>query len=186
MMFRNPLAAALIVAGSATWGATGCSRRSSPPAASPASADSPGDAGASVPGLPPSPETDMNKKPSLPPALTVVAQALQPKAEALAYLARAQAAGTEMKLPVELDVAALGIGGGHLGFAGDRIAVKLDDAALGVSLSDRAAQWCGEEATRCAMWLWARWRDGTLVVLRADAKINDEDRAGATHIHVAK
>lgn len=128
----------------------------------------------------------MNKRPLAPAPLTVVAQPLEPQAAALAYLAKAQADGVELKLPVEVTVEPLGISGGFLGFGPDRVPVKIDDTALGVALSDRVASWCGEEATRCAMWMWGKWRDGTILVSRAESRIKDEDRAAATHIHVAK
>jgi hypothetical protein len=120
------------------------------------------------------------------PALTTPAQALTPRDALLRWLASAQAAGTLFKAPVELRRSALGILGGELGFASDRPTVAIDDSALGMSLADRAASWCGRGETRCAIWVWARWRDGTLVVTHADAQLLDGERPAATHLHVAR
>lgn len=128
----------------------------------------------------------MNKPSTSSPALTVVAQALSPKSEALQWLSAAQRAGTSFKVPIEVRRSALGISGAELGFADDRISVEIDETALGIALADRAATWCGDDADKCAMWVWARWKDGTLVITKAEAKIPPSDRASATHIHVAK
>lgn len=182
--FSLSLAAAVATSSLAAFAA--CSKPSSPATrTSTSTPDARGDA-VSVAGSGAAPEQDMNKRPLAPAPLSVVAQALEPKADALAYLAKAQAEGKELKLPVEVTVEPLGISGGFLGFGPDRVAVKIDDTALGVALSDRVASWCGEEATRCAMWMWGKWRDGTILVSRAESRIKDEDRAAATHIHVAK
>ena len=129
-------------------------------------------------------DNDMNKTSSRAPLLTVVAQALSPKADALKWLGQAQTAGTSFRVPVEINVSPLGLAGGSLGFADDRIAIKLDDSALGIGLADRAHDWCGDAPT-CAMWVWATWQNGTLVVSKAEQAIQQADRATATHIHVA-
>lgn len=133
----------------------------------------------------PKADNDMNKPTTSAPRLSVVAQALTPKTEALTWLSEAQAAGTQFRVPVEIAVSPLGVSGGSLGFGSDRIEVSLDDSALGIGLSDRARDWCGDSET-CAMWLWATWKDGTLVVFRAEGAIAPADRGAATHIHVAK
>lgn len=127
----------------------------------------------------------MNKQAIPTPTLTVVAQALSPKADALKWLSAAQAAGTSFRVPLDLEVSVLGISGGSLGFGNDRITVELDDSALGIGLGDRARDWCGDAPT-CAMWVWARWNDGMLIVSKAEGPIAEADRATATHIHVAK
>lgn len=183
-MAKRSLLFAAVSLGAASilsWSSTGCSKPSSPPANAASSPDATGDGANGN-----APEHDMNKKPLGPAPLTVVAQALEPKAEALAFLAKAQADGTVLKLPIEVIVEPLGISGGYVGFGADRITAKIDDTALGVALSDRVASWCGEEATLCAMWVWGKWKDGTILVTRAESKIKDEDRATATHLHVAK
>lgn len=178
-------AVALGAASILSFSSTGCSKPSSqlssPPATAASSPEATGDGATGN-----APEHDMNKKPLGPSPLSVVAQALEPKADALAFLAKAQAEGTMIKLPIEVIVEPLGISGGYVGFGADRITAKIDDTALGVALSDRVASWCGDEATRCAMWVWGKWRDGTILVTRAESKIKDEDRATATHLHVAK
>lgn len=128
----------------------------------------------------------MNKKPDPAPTLTVVAQPLLPVAEALAWLQRAQTEGLTFRVPLDVEVSPLGVGRGHLGFADERIAVNLDDTALGIGLADRALSWCGATATTCAMWVWGQWQDGTLVVTRAECAIDDASKPFATNIHVNK
>lgn len=44
------------------------------------------------------------------------------------------------------------------------LAVTVDDAALGVSLSEHAHRACPGEGT-CTVWLEGRWRDGAVQVL---------------------
>lgn len=114
----------------------------------------------------------------------VVAQALSPKSELLAWLGK-QATSTLLRVPVELEVSVLGVSGAALGFGSDRLEVKINDSALGESLADHAQSWCGDQST-CAMWVWATWQDGTLRVTRAEGPIAAADRAGATHLFVAR
>ncbi len=128
----------------------------------------------------------MIKKPDPAPTLTVVAQPLQPTTQALAWLQQAQAEGLTFRVPLDVEVSPLGAGSGHLGFADDRIAVILDDTALGIGLADRALTWCGTAATTCAMWVWGQWQDGTLMVTRAECAIDDASKPFATNIHVNK
>ena len=127
----------------------------------------------------------MNKTEIPKPRLTVVAQALTPSADALAWLAKAQAANLEFRVPVEVSVSVVGVTGGTLGFGQDRVSVKLDDAALGSGLKDRARSWFGPKATTCGMWLWAHWHDDTLIVSKAEGPIKPDEYAVATHFHVA-
>ena len=72
----------------------------------------------------------MNKNTTSAPLHTVVAQALSPKSFALKWLSAAQAAGTSFRVPLEITVLRLGVSGGSLGFADDRIEVKLNDSAI--------------------------------------------------------
>ncbi len=130
--------------------------------------------------------SDMTKKLLPTPKLTVVAQALVPREAALTWLAQAQNDSTEFRVPVELAVSVMGVSGGKLGFGNDRIAVKLNDSALGSGLKDRARSWFGPAATTCGAWVWARWNDGTLVVTKAEGPIKPDEYDMATHIHVAK
>lgn len=116
----------------------------------------------------------------------MVDQALAPSAAALTWLAKAQADNTEFRVPVELEVSVMGVSGGKLGFGNDRIAVKIDDSALGSGLQDRARSWFGATATTGGAWVWARWNDGTLVVTKAEGPIKPDEYASATHIHVPK
>jgi hypothetical protein len=114
----------------------------------------------------------------------VVAHSLAPKAELAAWLAQ-QPATALLRVPVELDVSVLGVRGAALGFAADRLEVKVNDSALGESLADHAMGWCpGQD--RCAMWVWANWKDGGLRVTRAEAAIPAGERVAATHLFVAK
>ena len=115
---------------------------------------------------------------------TAVAHPLSPKSDALKWLSTAQAARTSFRVPLEITVSRLGVAGGSLGFADDRIEVKLNDSAMGIGLCDRAHHWCANKPT-CAMWVWARWQDGTLIVTEAEQAIQPADRATATHIHIA-
>lgn len=126
----------------------------------------------------------MNKNTTSAPRHTVVAHALSPKSDALKWLSTAQAARTSFRVPLEITVFQLGVSGGSLGFADDRIEVKLNDSAMGIGLGDRAHHWCRNKPT-CAMWVWAKWQDGTLIVTEAERAIQPADRATATHIHVA-
>jgi hypothetical protein len=128
----------------------------------------------------------MIKKPDPAPTLTVVAQPLQPATEALAWLQQAQAQGLSFRVPLDVEVSPLGVGSGHLGFADDRIAVTIDDTALGIGLADRAQTWCGAAATSCAMWVWGQWQDGTLVVTRAEGAIDAASKPFATNFYVSK
>jgi hypothetical protein len=130
-------------------------------------------------------ETAMMKTESPSPIVTVVAQPLSPKSEASAWLKKAEASKLEFRAPIEVTLDALGISACFLGFDKDRIEAKVNDSRLGISLSDRASAWCKGAGT-CAMWVWAQWQDGTLVVNKAEGKIEDGDRSLATHIHVAK
>lgn len=114
----------------------------------------------------------------------VVAQALSPRAELLAWL-DSQAATTLLRVPVELEVSVLGVGGAALGFGDDRLEVKINDSALGESLADHAQSWCSDQRT-CAMWVWATWNDGILRVTKAEGPIAAADRAGATHLFIAR
>lgn len=125
----------------------------------------------------------MNKT-SFPTPEFVVAAAIGSKAELLAWLTR-QSASTLLRVPLELEVSVLGITGASIGFASDRLQVKVNDSALGESLADRAHGWCGDQST-CAMWVWANWQDSTLRVTRAEGAIAPSDRAAATHVFVAK
>ena len=118
------------------------------------------------------------------PRCTAEAQPLSPKSDALKWLSIAQAARTSFRVPLEITVSRLGVSGGSLGFADDRIEVKLNDSAMGMGLCDRAHHWCANKPT-CAMWVWARWQDGTLIVTEAEQAIQPADRATATHIHIA-
>lgn len=128
----------------------------------------------------------MNKIDTPPlPTSTVAEQPLEPKAQALAWLAKAQANKAEFRAPVEVRVSALGVEGGSLGFGSDRIQVKLDDSRLGLGLADRARAFCGQAPT-CAIWLWGNWQAGTLVINRVDKAITADERSAATHLHVAQ
>ncbi|MBP9087670.1 MAG: hypothetical protein KBG15_16225 [Kofleriaceae bacterium] len=128
----------------------------------------------------------MNKKNEPAPALTVVAHPLLPTAAALTWLQQAQAQGLTFRVPLEVAVSPLGVGSGHLGFAADRIAVNINDTALGIGLADRARTWCGATATTCAMWVWGQWQDGTLVVTKAEGAIDAAGKPFATNIHISK
>ena len=112
------------------------------------------------------------------------AQPVAVKAELAAWLGK-QAADTLLRVPVELKVSVMGVEGAAIGFGADRLAVKLNDSALGESLADRAQQFCGDAET-CAMWVWGNWIDGGLRVTRAEGAIAAADRAAATHVLVAK
>lgn len=112
------------------------------------------------------------------------AQPIAAKAELATWLGK-QAADTLLRVPVELKVSVMGVEGATIGFGADRLAVKLNDSALGESLADRAAEFCGDAET-CAMWVWGNWIDGGLRVTRAEGAIAAADRAAATHVLVAK
>ena len=71
------------------------------------------------------------------------AQPIAAKAELATWLGK-QAADTLLRVPVELKVSVMGVEGATIGFGADRLAVKLNDSALGESLADRAQQFCGE------------------------------------------
>ncbi len=113
-----------------------------------------------------------------------VAQALSSQTEVLAWLGT-RSPSTLLRAPVELTVSVLGVTGAALGFAADRLAIKVNDSALGESLADRAQEFCGDAPT-CAMWVWGHWNDGTLRVIRAEGAIAPAERATATHLFVAK
>jgi len=123
-------------------------------------------------------------KTALPRPEFVVAQALSPSADLLAWLAR-QPPTQLLRVPIDLDVSVLGARGAALGFAGDRAQVKINDSALGESLADHAQMWCANQKS-CAMWVWANWLDGGLRVTKAEGPIAAADRGAATHIYVAK
>lgn len=127
----------------------------------------------------------MNKTAIPKPTLTTAAQGLTPSTDALAWLAKAQADNIEFRIPVEVSITVLGVTGGALGFGHDRVNVKLNDAALGSGLKNRARSWFGPKVTSCGMWLWARWHDGTLIVSKAEGPIMPDEYSSATHIHVA-
>ena len=128
----------------------------------------------------------MNKIDTPPlPSSTVAKQPLVPTAQALTWLAKAQADKVEFRAPVEVRVSALGVEGGSLGFGSDRIPIKLDDSRLGMGLADRTRALCGQAPT-CAMWVWGNWQDGTLVINRVEKAIKDDERSAATHLHVAQ
>lgn len=163
--------------------AAACS--SSPPAAPVATdPDRPGAATRDARATAPAPtETTMQKGPRPTPDIEA-AQALSPTADVLAWLAQ-QAPTTLLRVPVELTVSVMGVSGASLGFAADRPAIKVNDSALGESLADRAAEFCGEAET-CALWLWGNWKDGGLRVTKVEGAIAVADRAAATHVFVAK
>ena len=121
------------------------------------------------------------------PPLAVIARSLSPKAEALVWLQQAQVAQIEFRVPIEVKFSFQGIHGCTVGLAAtaDSIDVEVDDSRLGMSLAMRADQFCKGGKT-CAMWVWANWRDGTLVVNRVEAAIGETDRGLATHFYIAK
>jgi hypothetical protein len=88
---------------------------------------------------------------------------------------------TTYRLPVELTVSVLGVTGAALGFAADRLPVKVNDSALGESLADRVAGLCGEDAETCALWLHGTWSAGVFRVVRVEGRVADDERATATH-----
>lgn len=155
---------------------------SKPPAAAPRGDDAT-TTDATAPATDGSTETTMHKSSGPAPAFEP-AQAIASRAALETWLA-SQSSETLLRVPVELQVSVLGVGGAAVGFGADRLAVKLDEGALGESLADRAAMWCGEGPT-CAMWLWGHWQDGTLRVVKAEGAIAAGDRRGATHVFVAK
>jgi hypothetical protein len=69
-----------------------------------------------------------------------------------------------VKIPVVIARSADGLGGwqdayiGTKADASDPVKIRLNDAALGVSLSDRMHQYCGE-AQICKLWLVGYWED---------------------------
>ncbi len=126
----------------------------------------------------------MMQKTARPAPEFVVAQPLSSRVELLAWLDE-QAPTTLLRVPVELQVSVMGVSGAGLGFASDRLEVKVNDSALGESLADRAQEFCGDQPT-CAMWVWGHWRNGTLAVTRAEGAIATGDRAAATHVFVAR
>jgi hypothetical protein len=121
----------------------------------------------------------------LSPKLTVVDHPVSPKADALVWLQHAQTGGVEFKAPIEVTFTFQGVTACAVGLASDKIDVKVDDSRLGMGLAMRAEQFC-KGATVCAMWVWANWRDGILIVNKVDSPISEQDRATATHFHVAK
>lgn len=63
--------------------------------------------------------------------------------------------GKRLRLPVVIEIGELG----H-GFKRSRVGdveLRVTDLALGIPLSERIAQKCGREATRCALWLEGRY-----------------------------
>ncbi len=109
--------------------------------------------------------------------------AVQPVAELEGWL---RGAGrTELRVPVELTLSALGIEGAVIGLGGERLGLDLDDSGLGISLADRARDACGTAAT-CAMWLRGRWLGGTLIVSRADGAIGADERDAAGFVYRAE
>lgn len=112
------------------------------------------------------------------------AQPIAATADLSAWLGQ-QSPTTLLRVPVELQVSVMGVEGARIGFGADRLAIKVNDSALGESLADRASQFCGDAET-CAMWLQGNWIDGTLRVTRAEGAIAPGDRAGATHVLVAR
>lgn len=153
-----------------------CSSSAPPRAAEPR-----GDARATDAAAPDATETTMNKTAQPDPAFER-AQPTSPRDPLAAWLERV--GDRLLRVPVELDVDVMGITGGSIGFGADRLAVKTNDSALGVSLADRAAELCGDDATTCAMWVHAHWKAGTLQIVKVEGAI--EDRAAATHVFVAK
>lgn len=123
-------------------------------------------------------EPTMNK-PGLPPLYEVGAP-LAPAAALRAWLDD-QPPTTTYRLPVELTVSVLGVTGAALGFAADRLPVKVNDSALGESLADRVAGLCGEDAETCALWLHGTWSAGVFRVVRVEGRVADDERATATH-----
>jgi hypothetical protein len=134
----------------------------------------------------PNPKEAMQKIDAPPaPKLTVVDHAISPKADALGWLTQAQTNSVEFKVPIEVAFSFQGVTACAIGVGVDRFDVKVDDSRLGMSLAMRAGEFC-EGSKTCAMWVWANWQDGTLVVNKVDSPIAAEDRATATHFHVAK
>lgn len=125
----------------------------------------------------------MNKRAQPTPEFAI-AQPVSPSPDLLAWL-DALPADTVLRVPVEVQISVLGIGGAKVGFGANPLEVKVNDSALGESLADRAQGWCGDHAT-CAMWVWATWRDRTLRVTNAESAIAAADRAHATHLYIAK
>lgn len=125
----------------------------------------------------------MNKT-ALPKPEFVVARALLPKADLLAWLNQ-QPASVLLRVPVEIEFSVLGVSGALLGLEGDRLQVKVNDSALGESLADHAQGWCPDQSS-CAMWVWANWKDGVLRVTRAEGAIRVRNDGMATHLFVAK
>jgi hypothetical protein len=128
-------------------------------------------------------EAEMDKTASPKPEF-VIAQPLTPSAALLAWLGK-QPATALLRVPVELDVSVLGVRGAALGFASDRLQVKVNDSALGESLADHAQMWCAGQPS-CAMWLWAHWTSDGLRVTKAEGPIAAADRPAATHLFVAR
>jgi hypothetical protein len=86
--------------------------------------------------------------------------ATEPKEALLAWLA-VQGRDRRLRLPVVLARGAVwfSLRGARVGGGPDPLTIRIDDAALGVGLADRARQACGD-AAMCAMWVEGFWRGG--------------------------
>jgi hypothetical protein len=75
--------------------------------------------------------------------------------------------------------------GARIGPWADAVVVDLDDAALGISLSDRAKRVCPAGTPTCAIWVEGFWQGKTnegyvFQVTKAGEWMSPEELAGAT------
>ena len=94
-----------------------------------------------------------------------------------------------LPLLVRRDGAGYSLRGARIGSAPDALEVIVDDTALGVALSDRAAFHCGRERDVCALVVDGRWRgarDGelALAVVSVLGSIDTTAREAATTVEV--
>lgn len=79
-----------------------------------------------------------------------------------------------VRLPVALELAPVhAVKNARVG----TLALKLDDSALGVSLADRAHQFCPRDGRPCVLWLEGRWKDGAFKVTRVQGPATDGEFA---------
>lgn len=118
--------------------------------------------------------------------LFIFGPSIESRDEILRWRARHESALIRLPIVVKLNTLRIGIEGGLVGTRDvpEALELRLNDAALGISLLDRTRQMC-RDGDRCAIWLEGYWgKERSFSVVRVHRAITDEEKDRSLFVEI--